>query len=323
MRTLLVIGGEGNMSGMMADRYPDDMKGLLEGLRNCAQYKQIILYPSERFLLPPDDFEELLPLAEFDPHLLEAARKYPDALRTKILKESTSQALSLFYRTLFSFTNGRQVVLICGHGNALSCSLLPFFTPAQEEELDSQRVEADRIPLLSGIKEWPLVFGQVASPLALGRLLPGPGVTMSFPWGTEITADELPGGWRHLLQAHHPVSFPSEDVLGHPRSLLIEGKRGGFLLAIPRPSNMKNFSITLQTGKGLGREEVPATVQSEGKAPRVERNWMTREEVAEAIRKSKDSVDNYCRAGRLDSTKVGREIRITKESVQRYLNRTQ
>lgn len=318
MRELLVIGGEGKMTGMMADRYPDDMKGLLQGLRNCAQYKQIIFSPSERFLSPPANLEELLPLAEFNESLLNDARRHLAALSSKILKESTSQALSLFYEALLSFTNGRQVVLICGHGNELSQGLLPFFTSAKEEELGSQRIETDKLPLLSGIKEWPLVFERVTSPLALDRLLPGPKSILSFPWGTELSANEL-------LKRKHPsqpcpVSFPSEDVLGHPRSLLVEGKRGGFLLAIPRPSNMKNFSITLQTGKGLGREDAPIIVQSAGKAPKVERNWMTREEVAAAIKKSKDTVDNYCRDGKLEATKVGREIRISKASVQQYLD---
>lgn len=320
MRELLVIGGEGNMAGLMADRYPDDMKGLLYGLRNCAQYKQIILFPSEHFLLPPDNMEELLPLAEFNESLLADARKHPAALRSKILKESTVQALSLFYEALLSFTNGRQIVLICGHGNDLCQALLPFFTLAKEKELDSQRVETDKLPLLSGIKEWPLVFEKFDSPLTLDHLIPGPKSNLSFPWDTEILADDLLKSRRHLLQNSYPVSFPSEDVLGHPRSLLIEGKRGGFLLAIPRPSNMKNFSITLQTGKGLGKEEMPVATQSTGKAPKVERNWMTRDEVAAAIRKSKDSVDNYCHAGRLEATKVGRDIRITKASVQRYLD---
>ncbi len=308
------------MTGMMADRHPDDMKGVLQGLRNCAQYKQIIFFPSKRFLLPPDDLNELLPLAEFNEALLNDARKHPDALRSKILKESTIQALSLFYEALLSFTNGRQVILICGCGNASSHGSLPFFTSAKEEELDSQRVEADKIPLLSGIKEWPLMFEKFASPLTLDRLFPGPKSILAFPWDTEIPADDLLKSRRHLLQIQCPASFPSEDVLGHPRSLLVEGKRGGFLLAIPRPSNMKNFSITLQTGKGLGKEETPAAVQSAGKTPKVERTWMTRDEVAAAIKKSKDSVDNYCRAGRLEATKVGREIRITKASVQRYLD---
>jgi len=321
MRELLVIGGEGNMTGMMADRYPDDMKGLFQGLQNCAQYKQIIFFLSERFLLPPENLEELLPLAEFNKTLLADARKHPDALRSKILRESTTQALALFYEVLLSFTNGRQVVLICGCGNASSDGSLPFFTSAQEDELDSQRVEADKLPLLSGIKEWPLVFARVTSPLDLRRLLPGPESTLSFPWDTELLADELLKR-KHLLQTPCPVSFPSEDVLGHPRSLLVEGKRGGFLLAIPRPSNMKNFSITLQTGKGLGKEESVVATQSTGKAPKVERNWMTRDEVAEVIKKSKDSVDNYCRAGKLEAIKVGREVRITKASVQRYLDRT-
>lgn len=94
---------------------------------------------------------------------------------------------------------------------------------------------------------------------------------------------------------------------------------GKTLLAMPRPSNMKNLSITLQTGKGLGKEEPAPAVSKAGKAPKVERSWMTRDEVAAAIKKSRDSVDNYCRDGKLESAKVGREVRISRESVQRYL----
>ncbi len=147
------------MSGMMADHYPDDMKGLLQGLRNCAQYKQIILFPSERFLLPPENLEELLPLAEFNESLLADARRHLADLSPKILKESTSQALSLFYEALLSFvTTGRQVVLICGQGNDLSQGLLPFFTSAKAEGLHNRFVGVDTIPLLSGIKEWPVLF---------------------------------------------------------------------------------------------------------------------------------------------------------------------
>jgi len=321
MRTLLVIGGEGNMTGMMADRHPDDMKGMLQGLRDCAQYKQIILHPSENFLLPPDDLNELLPLAEFDEDLLKHALKHPDSARSKILRESTTQALSLFYETLVSFvTTGRQVVLICGQGSDLSRELLPFFSLAKEEELHTRHVGADKIPLLSGIKEWTVLFERFESPLALKKLLPDPMLRITFPWETEISAAALLHHKQHLLRTSCPLSFPAEDALLNPRALLLEGRRGGFLLMIPRPSNMKNFSITLQTGKGLGKEEEVSTTQNTGKAPKVERNWMTRDEVAEAINKSKDSVDNYCREGKLKSVKAGREVRITKDSVQRYLD---
>lgn len=322
MRTLLVIGGEGNMTGMMADRYPDDMKGLLQGLRDCAQYKQIILYPTKNFLLPPENHDELIPLTEFDDRLLAEARRHPDVLHSKILREATTQAMTLFYEVLTSFTTGRQVILICGRGSELSQALLPFFSEAKDLSLETQRVETDKVPLLSPVKEWPVIFERPDSPVCLHQLLPGELAFMGFPWGIEIEANALFSRSRHARNAPCKVSFPAEDVLKHPRALLLEGLRGGFLLAIPRPSNMKNFSITLQTGKGLLKEEAPAVALTTGKAPKVERNWMTREEVAEAIRKSKDSVDNYCRAGRLESTKVGREIRITKASVQRYLDRT-
>lgn len=308
------------MSGMMADRHADDMKGLLKGLRKCSQYKQIILYPTERFMLPPENLEELLPLADYDAALLEDARKHPEHLKKKILSESTPQALSLFYEALFSFANGRHVILICDQGNELSRALLPFYSPATEKELDSQRIEHDKIPLLSGVKDWPFVFERFDSPLCLARLLPSEEGDMDFPWGTKISGDRLMKRKEHLLTKECPVEFPAEDVLFHPRALLIKGDRDGFLLAMPRPSNMKNLSITLRTGKGLGKEEEPAEVQSNGKAPSIERNWMSRAEVAEAIGKSKDTVDNYVRDGKLEANKVGREVRITKESVQRYLD---
>ncbi len=311
------------MTGMGADRFPDDMKGLLQGLRDCAQYNQLLLYPSERFLLPPENLEELLPLAEFDEALLTDARRHPEALRSKILKEATIQALSLFYEALLSFvTTGRQVVLICGQGNDLSRASLPFFTSAKEEGLHTQHVGAQKLPLLSGIKEWPLVFERFESPLKLQTLLPNPTLTKTFPWGTEISAATLLTRKRYLLNTSCPVTFPAEDALLNPRALLIEGSGAGFLLAIPRPSNMKNFSITLQTGKGLGKPDEPATTLGIGKTPKVERNWLSREEVSGLIRKTKESVDNYCRDGKLEAYKVGREVRITKASVQRYLERT-
>ncbi|MEI8205793.1 MAG: hypothetical protein WCG03_02840 [Kiritimatiellales bacterium] len=37
------------MTGAGADRCPDDMTGLLQGLRDCAQHNQLILYPSDLY----------------------------------------------------------------------------------------------------------------------------------------------------------------------------------------------------------------------------------------------------------------------------------
>ncbi len=84
------------MTGMGADRCLDDMKGLLQGLRNCARYNQIIFHLSERFLLPPDNLDERLTLAKFDDHLIAEARKDPPALRSKILRESPQNYPTLF-----------------------------------------------------------------------------------------------------------------------------------------------------------------------------------------------------------------------------------
>ena len=48
---------------------------------------------------------------------------------------------------------------------------------------------------------------------------------------------------------------------------------------------------------------------------------MTREEVAEMIKRSKDTVDDLRSDGTLvDAPKAGRQVRISKESVQRYLD---
>jgi excisionase family DNA binding protein len=315
MRTLLVIGGEGNMTGMMADRISDDMAGLLTGLKDTRQYRQIVLMPSSRFLQPPEDPLSLLPLADFDAHLIEEARKNPGALRTKILRVSTKQALRQFYETLLSFLNGRQVVLICTPGNELAESLLPFFSSVDTLE---HRVECDKLPLLSGIKDWTVCFTRIPTPLTPEALLPSEVLKLNFPWDIQVAARDVLQTLRHLLENPAPVSYPAEDALLYPRAMLAEGKRGGFLLAIPRPSNMKNFSITLQTGKGL-KKESPVTENPGKKAVKIERDWMTRDEVAEVIRKSKDSVDNYCREGKLESYKAGREVRISRESVQKYL----
>ena len=297
------------MTGMCADRYPDNMKGLIEGLNDCSQYKQIVLYPSKQFLLPPENPDDLIPLLEFD----EAPQD------SDHLKAATILSLSLFYEALLSFASGRQVVLICGDGNDLSRKLLPFFSTVEEKRLYARRVETDKLPLLSGIKDWSVLFDRFDDPLSLQKLLPCSEFEMTFPWGTKLSGADLMEHKPHLLCTSCPVKFVAEDALLNPRALLVEGKRKGFLLAIPRPSNMRNFSITLQTGKGLGALEEPQTA-SAGKAPKVDRNWFSREEASDLIRKTKESVDNYCRNGKLSSYKVGREVRITKESVQQYLN---
>jgi len=319
LRTLLVIGGEGRMTGMSADHYPDDMKGLLLGLRNCAPYRQIVLYPTERFLLPPDDLEELVPLTEFDEALQVEARQDPDVLKN----QATRQALSLLVESLLSFVGGREVVLICGRGNERSKSVFPFAASAKDERLDRQRVEKDRQPLLAGIKDWGIVFERFTSPCSPCQLLPSAEFFMKVPWGTQILSTDLLRRLRHILNAECPVTFPAEDVLGYPRALRVEGKRGGFLLAIPRPSNMCTFSKDLRAGKGFMKtiELVTTTGEPARKVSKVERSWMTREEVAVMLQRSKDTVDDLRAAGTLvDEPKAGRQVRITKESVQCYLD---
>jgi excisionase family DNA binding protein len=304
------------MTGMCADRCPDNMKGLLEGLYDCSRYKQIILYPSQQFLLPPEHPKELIPLLEFDEDKPKAALlKHSD-----LLKAATILSLSLFFEALLSFAFGRQVVLICGGGNCLSRHLLSFFSTVEEKMLYARRVEVDKFPLLSGIKDWPVLFDRVDNPLSLQKLLPCSEFEITFPWGTKLSGADLMEHKHYLLCTSCPVKFIAEDALLNPRALLIEGKRKGFLLIIPKPSNMKNFSITLRTGKGFDTPAVPHAAPSAGKAPKVERNWLSRKEVSDQIGKSTDSVDNYCRDGKLSSYKVGREVRITKESVQQYLN---
>ncbi len=299
------------MTGMCADRSPDNMKGLLEGLCDYSRYKQIILYPSKQFLLPPENLDDLIPLMESN----------KDPQDSDLLKAATILSLGLFYEALLSFAFGRQVVLICGDGNDLSRKLLSFFSTVEEKKLYARRVEADKLPLLSGIKDWPILFDRFDSPLSLQKLLPHSEVEITFPWGKKLSGADLLEHKHHLLCTSWPVEFVAEDALLNPRALLIEGKRKGFLLAIPRPTNMKNFSITLQTGKGLGAPEVPHSTSIAGRIPKVDRHWMTREEVAEIIKRSKDTVDNLRSDGTLmDFPKAGRQVRITKESVQQYLN---
>ena len=169
------------------------------------------------------------------------------------------------------------MVLICTPGNELAESLLPFFSSVDTLE---HRVECDKLPLLSGIKDWTVCFTRIPTPLTPEALLPSEVLKLNFPWDIQVAARDVLQTLRHLLENPAPVSYPAEDALLYPRAMLAEGKRGGFLLAIPRPSNMKNFSITLQTGKGL-KKESPVTENPGKKAVKIERDWMTRDEVAD------------------------------------------
>jgi hypothetical protein len=62
MRKLLVIGGEGNMSGMSADTFPDDMLGLIKALKDDPAHDFILFHFTERFFMPPEDPEAIIPL---------------------------------------------------------------------------------------------------------------------------------------------------------------------------------------------------------------------------------------------------------------------
>jgi hypothetical protein len=140
MRELLVIGGKGNMSGMCADSFPDDMLGLIRALDDSSQYKQVVIYPAGNFLHPPDDPEILLPLldagkiaritleevsgeedlARIDSaspdELLAAARNHTDIFHQVILRLGTLLATELFYETFCSFTALRPCVACLAHG---------------------------------------------------------------------------------------------------------------------------------------------------------------------------------------------------------------
>jgi len=93
-----------------------------------------------------------------DQEFLEAARAYPEILHRKILKEAAATAIARFYETILSFAGGRQIVLIPSADNDLCSGLLPFFSPAQYDGLQDSRIKSAKIPITSGISEWPLIF---------------------------------------------------------------------------------------------------------------------------------------------------------------------
>ena len=154
----------------------------------------------------------------------------------------------------------------------------------------------------------------------LSLLIPREAADLCFPWEISIPMKNVVRNLHKILPERVRAFYPAIDALNHPRSLLIRGRHNGFLLAMPSPSNLKNLSITLQTGKGITVASTPAPTPEKASAPQLTRNWMTRSEVAAEIGKSTDTVDNYCRDGVLRFTKAGRQVRITKESVQHYLD---
>jgi excisionase family DNA binding protein len=343
MRKLLVIGGEGNMTGMRADHRTDDMEGLLQGLSNTRQYRQIVFYFTKQFLQPPADSEVLLPFVESTGVVMktltegrgqdaseevahkskeervELAREYPEIFHRRILRAATSTALSLLYENIFSFLGDRQIVLIFTESDGHFCGLFPIASPAPGRSPQDERVTSQKLPITSGIKDWPIVFSRFDGDVLLPQqLVYGDEAEMPFSWCEPIPVSEILAGCKNALSARCKVTYPATGPLGDPRALLADGNNGGFLLAIPRPSNMRNFSITLRTGKGIEKAHLQKCEDSPGTVP--ERNWMTRKEVAEAIGKSTDTVDNYCRDGKFEVSKVGREVRISKVSVKGYLD---
>ena len=334
------------MSGMCSDRFKDDLEGLLSALADTSVYEQIIFCFSKDLLQPPENPEVLLPYVNeseilhktlndaIDPaelskamnlsgeEQLEIARKHPQIFHKKILRVATSTAVSLLYETAFSFSGGNQVVLIFGENLDLSSTLFRVISPpTTARNLKHIRTRSQNLPITSGIKSWPITFKRFdAGQISTRELAFDNRVSLTFPWASPVPLPEVLAECVNIFSGKYPVTYPVEDVSKNPRSLLIEGDHDGFLLAIPRPSNMKNFSITLRTGKGIQKEKpIP---EPTGATPTVERNWMTRNEVAEAIGKSTDTVDNYIRDGKLESDKVGREVRITKASVEKYLGGT-
>jgi excisionase family DNA binding protein len=350
MRKLLVIGGEGNMAGMSADTSPDDMLGLIGALKGDPAHDFILFHFTDRFFMPPDDPEAVIPLfAETgivpkvlahilgeevfrklirknptDDDLLTEARKHKGVFHKKLLEKATFEALRLFYHAFLSFTGGRHVVLVCGPGSEYSQVLLRFFWPAEEDGLSGKRVYKQRLPLIDAVKEWPMVFERHKSDTVKPREML-PGGMLNFPWSEPIPVETALIACGNALDSNCTVSYPAQDDLNNPRALMMDSPLGGWLLAIPRPSNMGNFAKGLRTGKGLAKKQEPETIaEPVRKVQEVVRNWMTREEAAEMIKLSKDTVDNLRSEGVLvDAPKAGRQVRITKESVQRYLNRTQ
>ena len=347
MRKLLVIGGEGNMAGMSADTSPDDMLGLIGALKDNPAHDFILFHFTDKFFMPPEDPEAIIPLfAEMgivpkvlaqiigeeafrklirknptDDDLLNEARKHRDVFHKKLLEKATFEAGRLFYHAFLSFTGGRHVILVCGPGSEYSRALLRFFWPAEEDGMSGKRVYKQRLPLIDPIKEWPMVFERHKSDTVKPRdLLPGG--MLDFPWSEPIPVESVLIACGNALDSDCTVSYPAADDLNNPRALMMDSPSGGWLLAIPRPSNMSNFAKGLRTGRGLTKKQVPdpaaAPVQQ---TVEVVRNWMTREEAAEMIRRSKDTVDDLRSEGVLvDAPKAGRQVRVTKASVQAYLD---
>ena len=347
-----MIGGEGNMSGMSADTSPDDLIGLIKTLKREPAHDTILFHFTDRFFMPPEDPEAIIPLfAEMgivpkaliqiigeeafrklirknptDDDLLNEARKHGDVFHKKLLEKATHEALRLFYHAFLSFTGGRQVVLICGQGNKYSEALLRFFWPAEEDGMSGKRVHRQASMLINPIREWPVIFKRFTSEtVKAGELLPGGDCKMEFPGKVTCGVDEALRFCDYALNCECKVHYPARDDLNNPRALRMESPQGGWLLAIPRPPNMSNFAKGLRTGNGLTKKQTPETAAEPVKqAVEVVRNWMTREEATEMIKQSKDTVDNLRSAGTLvDAPKAGRQVRITKESVQRYLDRAE
>jgi len=337
------------MSGMSADTCPDDMLGLIKALKDDPHHDFILFHFTDRFFMPPEDPEAIIPLfAEMgivpkaltqiigedafrklirknptDDDLLNEARRHRGAFHKKLLEKATFEALRLFYHAFLSFTGGRHVILVCGPGSEYSQALLKFFWPAEEDGMSGKQVHKQRLPLIDPIKEWPMVFERHKSDTVKPRdLLPGG--MLEFPWSEPIPVENVLIACGNALNGDCTISYPATDVLNNPRALRMESPLGGWMLAIPRPPNMSNFAKGLRTGSDLVKKQTPEPAAEPTKqAVEVVRNWMTREEAAEMIKLSKDTVDNLRSEGVLvDAPKAGRQVRITKESVQRYLNRT-
>jgi excisionase family DNA binding protein len=332
---------------MSADTFPDDMLGLIKALKDDPAHDFILFHFTDRFFMPPEDPEAIIPLfAEMgivpkalaqiigedafrklirknptDEDLLNEARKHRDVFHKKLLEKATFEALRLFYHAFLSFTGGRHVILVCGPGGEYSRALLRFFWPAEEDGMSRKRVYKQRLPLIDPIKEWPMVFERHKSDTVKPiDLLPGG--KLEFPWSEPIPVESVLIACGNALNSNCSVSYPATDVLNNPRALRMESPLGGWMLAIPRPPNMSSFSKDLRAGKGFMKEEGPTIAEEPiKKTSKVERSWMTREEVAEMIKRSRDTVDDLRSAGTLvDAPKAGRQVRISKDSVQRYLD---
>jgi excisionase family DNA binding protein len=351
MRKLLVIGGEGNMAGMSADTSPDDMLGLIKALKDNPAHDFILFHFTDRFFMPPEDPEAIIPLfADMDivpkillqivgedafrklirknptdDDLLNEARKHRAVFHKKLLEKATFEALRLFYHAFLSFTGGRHIVLVCRPGSEYSQALLKFFWPANEDGMAGKRVYKKSFALINPIREWPMIFKRFkAEMINPGELLPGHGCILEFPGCTRFKVEEALVFCGNALDCECKIHYLATDDLNNPRALRMESPSGGWLLAIPRPSNMGNFAKGLRAGGGTTTTQTPEpAAEPVTQAVEVVRNWMTREEAAEMIKLSKDTVDNLRSEGVLvDAPKAGRQVRITKASVQRYLDRT-